>query len=166
MMVQPGMTLPFSNSQPLLKFTAQIGGRKGTVMMNSGAISDFVSDAFITENHIPSTALTSRRTILLADGSTQSIHRQIPSLPPLLTAFTGSVNAHILPLHEYDVILGMPWLTQFNPQIDWQRKTLTFKNNPTTTRPQVTYRRSHDTPSGSCRRRIHRTRPDSPSGCT
>jgi predicted aspartyl protease len=107
-MVQPDMTPPFPNSHPLLKFTAQIGGRRGTVMMDSGATSNFVSQAFITRNHIPSTALTSRRTILLADGSTHSIHRQIPSLPLSFTGFTGSVNAHILPLHEYDVILGMP----------------------------------------------------------
>ena len=137
-MVQPDMTPPFPNSHPLLKFTAQIGGRTGTVMLDSGATSNFVSQAFITKNHIPSTALTSRRTILLADGSTHSIHRQIPFLSLSFTGFTGPVNAHILPLHEYDVILGMPWLTQFNPQIDWQRRTLTFKTNPTTTRPQPT----------------------------
>jgi hypothetical protein len=33
------------------------------------------------------------------------------------------------------MILGMPWLTQFNPQIDWQRRTLTFRTTPTTIQP-------------------------------
>ena len=119
-MIQPDIL----TSQPLLRFTAQVGGRKGTVMLDSGATSNFIAESFITRNHIPSTILTPKRTILLADGSTHSVNRQTSSLPLSFPGFTGPVNAHVLPLHDYDMILGMPWLVQHNPQIDWQRRTL------------------------------------------
>ena len=128
--VQPG-NLP--SSRPLLKFTAQIGGRQGTVMVDSGATSNFISESFITRNHIPSTTLSPRHNILLADGTTHSVTRQIRSLPLTFTGFTGPITAHILPLHDYDVILGMPWLAQHNPRIDWQRRALAF--NDRTTQP-------------------------------
>ena len=122
-MVQPE---PVPNSHPLLKFTALIDGRRAVVMVDSGATSNFISQTFVTRNHIPSSSLTARRTILLADGSTHIVTRQIIALPLTFHGFTGTVSAHILPLHEYDVILGMAWLVQFNPQIDWQRRTVSF----------------------------------------
>lgn len=34
----------------------------------------------------------------------------------------------ILPLGTYDAILGMDWLEEHNPDIDWVAKTLKFKS--------------------------------------
>ena len=123
MIVQPE---PAPNSHPLLKFTALIDGRRAIVMVDSGATSNFISQTFVTKNHIPSVSLATRRTILLADGSTHTVTRQTIALPLTFHGFTGTISAQVLPLHEYDVILGMAWLVQFNPQIDWQLKTLSF----------------------------------------
>jgi hypothetical protein len=36
------------------------------------------------------------------------------------------VTPLIVPLHGYDLILGMPWLTNYNPHIDWRTRTLSF----------------------------------------
>ena len=106
-------------------------------MLDSGATSNFISETFITKNHIPSTTLIPRHTILLADGSTHPVTRQTPQLSLTFPGFTGPITAHILPLHDYDVILGMPWLTQHNPRIDWQRRALAFNDRTTSmiTRP-------------------------------
>jgi hypothetical protein len=35
------------------------------------------------------------------------------------------------PINEYDVILGMSWLSQVNPQIDWKKRILSFIQNET-----------------------------------
>ena len=37
---------------------------------------------------------------------------------------------HFIPtqLHHYDVILGTPWLTHYNPAIDWSEGTLCFSH--------------------------------------
>jgi hypothetical protein len=139
-MVQPGAAV---TSHALLKFTAQIGGRKGIVMLDSGATSNFIAQSFSSKNHLQSTPVTPQRLILLADGSTHSVNRQA-SVPLTFPGFTGTINAHILPLHEYDMILGMPWLAQYNPQIDWQRRMLSFTRKhgrtPTDKIPRYTIR--------------------------
>jgi hypothetical protein len=97
-------------------------------MVDSGATSNFVSQSFVNRNHVSTTPLPFNRTILLADGSTHTVDRQVTSLPLSFSGFAGPVNANILPLHHYDLILGMPWLFQHNPQIDWQRRALAFTN--------------------------------------
>ena len=66
--------------------------------------------------------------------------------------FEGTITPLIVPLHGYDLILGMPWLTNHNPHIDWRTRTLSFapwqerpsKKDPRTEgikpRPQYTIR--------------------------
>ncbi len=33
------------------------------------------------------------------------------------------------PDSKHDMILGMPWLKQYNPTIDWTKKTISVKTN-------------------------------------
>ena len=35
-------------------------------------------------------------------------------------------NLLVLPLENYDIILGMPWLRKHNPNINWSTNTLSF----------------------------------------
>src|ERR1700761_6241855 len=116
-------------SRPLLRFSAQIAGFQGIVMVDSGATADFISQSFIDRNRLPSIPLVNKRTILLADGSKHSVSRQAVSLSIPFPGFTGVVTPHILPLHEYDVILGMPWLWRYNPQINWRTRTVSFTSS-------------------------------------
>lgn len=41
---------------------------------------------------------------------------------------TEALDLTVMPLkhHDFDVVLGMPWLARVNPQIDWARRTLSF----------------------------------------
>ena len=43
-----------------------------------------------------------------------------------LSTYTGSVDLVVLPLSGYDVILGMPWLEEVNPTINWRQKSIAF----------------------------------------
>jgi RNase H-like domain found in reverse transcriptase/Reverse transcriptase (RNA-dependent DNA polymerase)/Integrase zinc binding domain/Chromo (CHRromatin Organisation MOdifier) domain/Retroviral aspartyl protease len=119
------MTTP---TQPLFKFSARIAGVQGTVMVDCGATADFISQSFVEKNRIPSIPLTDRRVILLADGSKHSVGRRSMPLTVTFPGFTGFVAPQILPLHgiRADLILGLPWLSRYNPSIDWQARTLTF----------------------------------------
>ena len=42
--------------------------------------------------------------------------------------YRESMKFDVLKMATYDIILGMPWLEKNNPVIDWQKKTLRFKN--------------------------------------
>jgi hypothetical protein len=118
---------PPPNSQPLLlKLTATINGIKGTILVDCGATGDFVSRDFITKNRLPSTTLPTATSLLLVDGTRHSISRRSSALTLRFPGFEGTVTPLIVPLLGYDLILGMTWLTQHNPHIDWRTRTLSF----------------------------------------
>ena len=40
--------------------------------------------------------------------------------------FKDDLMLMIVGLGQPQIILGMPWLTKYNPHIDWEKKTMTF----------------------------------------
>ena len=59
--VQSSNAGTFPVSHPLLKFAARIGGYQGTVMLDCGATNNFISEAFVSKNHLATTGLTPAR---------------------------------------------------------------------------------------------------------
>jgi transposase InsO family protein len=50
------------------------------------------------------------------------------------------VNLDVFGLAAHDIILGIPWLRESNPQIDWVNRTLSFADQKSTTGPKPTHR--------------------------
>jgi len=69
-----------------------------------------------------------RRTITLADGSQQSSRLYVPDAHLQLGSHRERLDCTVMNLknHEFDVVLGMPWLTRINPRIDWARRVMTI----------------------------------------
>ena len=114
------------SSLPLLKLIATINGIQGTILVDCGATGDFISHEFIRKNRLPSTLLASKTSLRLVDGTTYTISRRASALTLRFPGFEGTVTPLIVPLQGYDLILGMPWLTNHNPHIDWRTRTLSF----------------------------------------
>lgn len=121
-----GWSNPSQPSLPLLKLTATINGIKATILIDCGATGDFISHDFITRNRLPSTALSTKSTLRLVDGTNHTITRRASPLALRFPNFEGTVTPLIVPLLGYDLILGMTWLTQHNPNIDWRTRTVLF----------------------------------------
>ncbi len=104
----------------------------GTCLIDSGAACNCVSRTFINNNNIeihPAEPLL----ITLANKSTTTtnetciLHLQSPKSKHKFT-----ITAIVLPeLSSSNIILGMPFLEQFNPIIDWKNKTIDINNNKT-----------------------------------
>jgi len=69
-----------------------------------------------------------RRTITLADGSQQSSRLFVKNAQLQLGSHRERMDCTVMNLknHEFDVVLGMPWLTRVNPKIDWARRVMTL----------------------------------------
>ena len=97
-------------------------------MIDSGAAANFIDIAFITRNNI--NIDPSRRVVRLADGTTSPAQGELHShcslsvidrqRPPVFDA-----NYICTKLQGYDAILGMPWLAEHNPDIDWTTGQIT-----------------------------------------
>jgi hypothetical protein len=94
--------------------------------VDCGATGDFISQDFISRHRIPSTPLSTTSTLLLADGSSRDISRRVPTLSVKFSGIESKVSPLVVPLQGYDVILGMPWLSTYNPSIDWRTRQLKF----------------------------------------
>lgn len=105
-------------------------GRKATFLIDSGASNNFVNLEFVRRGHIPLTSTLSKQTIRLADGSERSSSLTVIGAKLQLGSHHEYGNFTAMPLngHQFDVILGMPWLKKYNPKIDWVAKRLTFQH--------------------------------------
>ena len=98
-------------------------------LLDSGASSNFISEAFINQHQIP--VYTRKRPIPLSSLNGQ------PFLTPGVQYFTDimhlsfqdhseSLCFNVIPIKGYDVVLGIPWLRKHDPVIEWSSNTINF----------------------------------------
>uniref|UniRef100_A0A803TBM3 Gypsy retrotransposon integrase-like protein 1 n=1 Tax=Anolis carolinensis TaxID=28377 RepID=A0A803TBM3_ANOCA len=57
--------------------------------------------------------------------------KEIRGVPCKIGKWEGRISFVIAPIAAYHVILGIPWLEQANPEVDWRGKSLAFKEQQT-----------------------------------
>lgn len=97
------------------------------LLIDSGASDNFVSRSWVTKHHIITTKLSQQLALKFANGSS-SYH---PMERVELTVMTGDQEALtsflVTQLERVNFILGVPWLKDANPIIDWQEGALSLK---------------------------------------
>ncbi|KAJ9505461.1 hypothetical protein QJQ45_008894 [Haematococcus lacustris] len=108
-----------ANSSPgshadLLVFTGSYKGNSARVLIDGGATGSFIDSAFCTKYGIQ-TAQTPT-----AVNSRAARFR--------LGTYKGEQTLHVTHLHDFDIILGKPWLADINPRIDWKANIMRFRH--------------------------------------
>ena len=116
----------FTTSSSLIKLEGSVSGHRAVILIDSGATGNFVSASFVSKHRLPSVPLAKQDFVTLADGSQQAAGSTVPSVPVSVNSYSDHIDLVSLPLAGYDIILGMPWLRAYNPQIDWKRSTIVF----------------------------------------
>ena len=110
---------------------AHFGGREATLLLDSGASTEFIDSEFAASCGL--TCSPSTDAVKLADGSVVAAAGQVSTewyLDPgdfkeRPLPFTSTFTA--TKLDGYDAIIGMTWLAQHDPEIGWQGRTIIFK---------------------------------------
>ena len=126
------MSLSGVRSHPanLFKVAGFIGSHPATLMIDSGASSEFIDSAFARRCGLELEPCT--RTIRLADGALAPAHGQA-TLSYSLVAASGQRTAPFsavftsTPLKGYDAILGLSWLAEHDVIIGWQSRTIEIR---------------------------------------
>lgn len=117
-----------------LYFLGSINGHKASIMVDSGASGNFINSKFVAEKQIP--VHTNRNmSVVLADGSQRNSSQLASNLELQIDEYKDKdINMNVMALSSIDCILGMPWLKQWNPEIDWSRSILrlNYKNRKVT----------------------------------
>jgi hypothetical protein len=107
----------------LIKLPGFVGSTPAVVLVDCGATGNFVSKSFAKANGF--NLESSPDTVQMANGHLQpadGVYRARLSIG----SYRDSLDLTATTLEGYDVILGMPWLHQFNPKVDWREHTLSF----------------------------------------
>ncbi|QRW15579.1 Retrotransposable element Tf2 protein [Rhizoctonia solani] len=97
-------------------------------LIDSGATSNFISPTIVKKLKIPKTLLKNPRVVRMLDGTisqTGCIWHQV-QLTVLANGHPHSIPFLVCPIGNTPAILGMTWLTQELPLIDWTLGTVTF----------------------------------------
>ena len=98
------------------------------VLIDSGSSGNFISADFVARHRLNTVATADQHVVTLADGTEQRTAAMVKQADLSVAHYKGHEDLIVLPLQQYDCILGMPWLAKENPSIDWQKRTLTVTN--------------------------------------
>ena len=93
-------------------------------LIDSGSSGDFISSTFVQNHNIPTQPSPHTNVVILADGTKQATSNMVTAASLSIANYSAAVDLMVLPLSQYDIILGMPWLERTNPRIDWTSKKL------------------------------------------
>jgi len=104
-------------------------------MIDSGANEDFINKGFCSKYNIRTTQAKRIREVYLADGRPSAMGpiTHTAKVPMDIGSHRELAIFEVAKLPNHEVILGMPWLKQHSPQIDWGQGKITFESERCTT---------------------------------
>ena len=125
--VELNTTVPESTMLPtsLLTLSGQFEAKPVVLLVDGGAGQNFISERFVQTYDLPVLPTSLKSRVILANGDVQHVDKMVVG-QLRLGAYKEKLPLHVLPLAQYDVILGKPWLALHNPQIDWRANSLSF----------------------------------------
>ena len=106
-------------SSTCIEFVGNLAGREVRVLLDSGASANFVSDTLLHELTLPTVPMSSPVNVRVADGRTTVVQSNVTT-DLSVGSFKFGVTCLPTELYHYDVVLGKPWLTLFNPVVNWR----------------------------------------------
>jgi len=132
-------TEALSNENDHIMVTIKLHGatRQITInaMIDSGATEDFIDKGFCSKYNIRTTQAKTIREVYLADGRPSAMGpiTHTAKVPIDIGSHREFAIFQVAKLPNHEVILGMPWLKQHSPRIDWGQGKITFESERCTT---------------------------------
>jgi len=103
--------------------------------IDSGATEDFIDREVCNKHGIKMTKAKNPKEIYPADGKPSAMGSvtHMTKVPMDISSHRELATFHVANLQNHEVILGMPWLREHNPTIDWNDKRITFNSERCTT---------------------------------
>ena len=117
---------PLTSTDEFFIFRGRLGRYKVRILIDNGARGNFVSKE-IREKLTLTTDTENPMRIELAD---RSIHLgfRVSSVPLAIGTYREKLEFTTAPI-TFDIILGLPRLIRYNPDINWWNRSLTFRTD-------------------------------------
>jgi len=125
-------TETLDNDQDYIMVKIQLHGEKESftinAMIDSGATEDFIDREVCNKHGIKMIKAKNPHEIYLADGKPSATGpvTHTTKVPMDISSHRELATFPVANLQNQEVILGMPWLKEHNPTIDWNDKRITL----------------------------------------
>ena len=97
------------------------------MLINSGATHSFASPAFIKKiKNVPG-IINRPFSVMVSSGEILNSGQLVKACEVGISGNTLYVDLIIIKMHDYDIILGMDWLSKHYAKIDCKKKEVTFR---------------------------------------
>ena len=117
----------------LLITKLRVGKCIASCLIDSGATHDFISENWVEKNKLTTMESGEEITITLADGRDLALKQKTTSALSLdLGGYLWKQPFTVIPMAGYDIILGKPWLSDHQPQIDFKKTLIGLQDKHST----------------------------------
>ena len=109
-----------------------LNGKKLRAMIDSGATGNFISPAAVIQNNLRTKVKTEPYALSVIDGTpiNQDAGNVSVETTPLTMdmhrGHTEVIRLDVVSMGNHQLVLGMPWIRQHNPTIDWIKESIVF----------------------------------------
>jgi hypothetical protein len=93
----------------LITFMGLIDNQPAYILIDSGASNNYISESFVRKHKLYTEPLAEQAEAILANGTSLSVIRMVPSIPIRIQDYNDEINANVLALDKYDMILRCLW---------------------------------------------------------
>ena len=119
-------------THPSIRVKGVLAGKTCVFLIDSGATGDFVSSEFLHRHDLLGrcTSVKKKLVVKLADGKTYTTDKIVRKIDLDISELNAPERRDVvvLPLDGYDAILGMPWLKEVNPDINWKDGSISLRS--------------------------------------
>jgi hypothetical protein len=116
-------------NKKLITFMGLVSDQPAYVLIDSGATNNYISESFVKKHGLYTEPSAEVAQAVLADGTTLSVTRMSPSIPIHIQEYVDVIDANVLALDKYDLVLSIAWLDAYAPSVDYRSKTVSFKHD-------------------------------------
>ena len=113
-------------SDKLMTFNGLIDLYSARILIDCGATTNYISDSFAKQHGIYIEKSISASNTKLADGTSLNVKHIAPDLQVHIQNYIDDINADVIPLVHYDMVLGMTWLEKHGATVDHTSRVITF----------------------------------------
>jgi hypothetical protein len=110
-------------SPKMVTVNGTIYGRSAVILLDSGSSTEFVSADFVHRHKLTTFPTIPERHVRMADGSKQTSSGRLEHAPLHMNGHNYAINFTVLPLSQFDAVIGMSWMQRYKPKIDWDKLT-------------------------------------------
>lgn len=109
-----------------------------TILVDSGSSASFISEQLVSQLSVDQVQCLSV-SVRVANGTILHCSAHLPDAVWTIQQYQFTHNLKILPLTQYDIIIGMDWLQRFSPmKVDWLHRWLLILHKGTSVKLQGT----------------------------